>query len=78
MRPPDWLTIGEGALSPDGETITYPLRANLRDLPEPVLVDPPDCACSGGAPQMREHTARWCSMLTTGELNALTPRAPDA
>ena len=42
-----------------------------RMLRQPILVDPPDCACKGLAPQMREHTAQWCSVLTTAEVNAL-------
>lgn len=41
-------------------------------LQEPVLVEPPNCACKGQAPQMREHTALHCSRLTTAELNELT------
>lgn len=45
-------------------------------LPPPVLVEPPDCACRGQAPQMREHTRTCCSVLTTAELNYLTAALP--
>lgn len=36
---------------------------------KPEWVDPPNCACRGNAPQMREHTRHWCSTITTDELN---------
>lgn len=40
-------------------------------LPQPVLVDPPNCACRGTMTQAREHTRWWCAVLTTDEVNAL-------
>lgn len=46
-------------------------------LADPVLVEPPNCACRGKAPQMREHTAEWCSRVTTLELNILTDGLDD-
>lgn len=40
-------------------------------LPDPQLAEPPDCACKGLAPQMREHTLTHCSVLKTEEINVL-------
>lgn len=41
-----------------------------RKYDEPELVDPPACACRGRAPQMREHTVEWCSVLKSAEIDA--------
>lgn len=43
----------------------------MSELPPPVLTTPPNCACRGLAPQMREHTAQSCSVVKTDELNGL-------
>jgi hypothetical protein len=53
-----------------------PVHRSWPDLPEPVLAEPPNCACRGRAPQMREHTTTCCSVLTTKEVNDLSSGDP--